>query len=35
MNQDIGRLVKENGLRGVFPWAGNYDSVEYNNSLIR
>ena len=34
MNQDIGRLVKEKGLRGVFPWAANYDSVEYNNSLI-
>jgi hypothetical protein len=26
--------VRTNGFRGVFPWAANYDSLQYNNSLI-
>ena len=33
MNEAIGRAVREEGFRGVFPWAANYDSVEHNNSL--
>ncbi len=35
MNEAIGRAVREEGFRGVFPWAANYDSVEHNNSLAR
>ena len=34
MNQNIGNLIKKNNIGGVFPWAANYDSIEYNNSLI-
>ena len=34
MNQKIGELAVKEGLGGVFPWAANYDSVEFNNSLI-
>ena len=34
MNLKLGKLVKKHRLGGVFPWAINYDSIEYNNSLI-
>ena len=34
MNYELGKFIKKNGFRGAFPWAANYDSVEYNNSLI-
>ena len=34
MARAIGAWVKEAGFRGVFPWAANYDSLLYNNSLI-
>lgn len=32
-NEQIGQLVREQGWRGVFPWAANYDSLGDNNSL--
>ena len=34
-NAAIGRFVVDQGCRGVFPWAANYDdpSGEHNNSL--
>ena len=35
MNYRIGKFIKDNGFRGAFPWAANYDSVQYNNSLIQ
>ncbi|MDC0142083.1 glycoside hydrolase family 18 protein [bacterium] len=35
MNYEIGQLIRENGFRGAFPWAANYDSVHFNNSLIK
>ena len=35
MNEDLGILIKKNGFGGAFPWAGNYDSVQYNNSLVK
>ena len=31
----IGQLVKQEGFRGVFPWAANYDTMDPANSLIR
>jgi len=31
----IGQLVKEEGFRGVFPWAANYDSTDPRDSMIR
>ena len=34
MNYRIGKWIKESGFGGVFPWAGNYDSCKYNNSLV-
>ena len=34
MNFELGQFIKKNGFRGAFPWAANYDSVEYNNSLV-
>ena len=34
MNYELGKFIKNNGFRGAFPWAANYDSVEYNNSLV-
>ena len=34
MNENIGKLAIENGFGGVFPWAANYDSIEYNYSLV-
>lgn len=33
-NYEVGQLVKSAGFRGVFPWAANFDSLEFNNSLI-
>ena len=35
MNENIGKLAIENGFGGVFPWAANYDSIEFNNSLVK
>jgi hypothetical protein len=32
-NHAIGAFVREQGFRGVFPWAANYDSFELNNTL--
>jgi hypothetical protein len=34
MNEKLGRWAKEKGFGGVFPWAADYDSVDFNNSLI-
>ena len=34
MNFQLGQLIKKEGFGGVFPWALNYDSYKYNNSLI-
>ena len=34
MNYELGKFIRNNGFRGAFPWAANYDSVQYNNSLI-
>ena len=34
MNKKLGRWVKEKGFGGVFPWAANYDTLQFNNSLI-
>lgn len=34
MNYELGKFIKENEFGGAFPWAANYDSVQYNNSLI-
>ena len=34
MNYELGKWIKKEGFRGVFPWAANYDSNAYNNSLI-
>mmetsp|Transcript_21724 Transcript_21724/g.30688 ORF Transcript_21724/g.30688 Transcript_21724/m.30688 type:complete len:341 (-) Transcript_21724:29-1051(-) len=33
-NFEIGKFVREEGYRGVFPWAANYDSLTNNNTLI-
>ena len=30
----IGRFVREEGYRGVFPWASNYDVLGMSNSSI-
>ena len=35
MNYRIGKFIKDNGFQGAFPWAANYDSIEYNNSLVQ
>ncbi len=34
LNLNIGRLIKKNNFGGAFPWAANYDSLKFNNSLI-
>ena len=34
MCREIGAWVREQGFRGVFPWAANYDTLLNNNSLI-
>jgi len=34
MNLELGKLIASEGFGGVFPWAANYDSIEYNNSLV-
>ena len=34
MNFQLGQWIKKEGFWGVFPWALNYDSYKYNNSLI-
>jgi len=34
MNKKLGQWVKEQGFGGVFPWAANYDTLQFNNSLI-
>jgi len=31
---EVGQLVKEQGFRGVFPWAANYDSTDPQDSMI-
>ena len=34
MNYDIGAWIRQEGFGGAFPWAGNYDSIEFNNTLV-
>ena len=34
MNLEIGEYVREEGFRGVFPWAANYDALGNSNELI-
>ena len=34
MNERIGKWIKAEGLGGAFPWALNYDSIQFNNSLV-
>ena len=34
MNKRLGYWIKSQGFGGVFPWAANYDSLQYNNSLL-
>ena len=34
MNYELGKLIKQQGFGGLFPWALNYDSIKHNNSLI-
>ena len=34
MNLELGKWIASEGFGGVFPWAANYDSIEYNNSLV-
>ena len=34
LNYRIGAFAKEKGFGGLFPWTINYDSFEYNNTLI-
>ena len=34
MNERIGKWIKKEGLGGAFPWTLNYDSIQFNNSLV-
>ena len=34
MNYDLGVMIAKGGYRGAFPWAANYDSLQYNNTLV-
>ena len=34
MNKKLGSWVRKQGFGGVFPWAANYDTLQFNNSLI-
>ena len=34
MNYKLGVWIREQGFRGAFPWAANYDSNQFNNSLV-
>ena len=34
-NKQIGQMVKDEGFRGVFPWAANYDAVDPKDQLIQ
>ena len=34
MNYEIGQFIAQEGFRGAFPWAANYDSFMFNNSLV-
>lgn len=34
-NYNIGQYIKKNGFRGVLPWAANYDSLLYNNTMVK
>ena len=34
MNLELGKWIAGEGFGGVFPWTANYDSIEYNNSLV-
>jgi hypothetical protein len=33
-NYDLGKWATQEGFRGFFPWAANYDTSDRNNSLI-
>jgi hypothetical protein len=33
VNYLLGRYIKAQGFRGAFPWAANFDSLDFNNSL--
>jgi hypothetical protein len=30
----VGQYIKKGGFRGAFPWAANYDTTEYNNTMV-
>lgn len=32
-NFRVGQYIERNGFRGAFPWAADYDSLEFNNTL--
>lgn len=34
-NYNIGKYIKEKGLRGAMPWAANYDSLLHNNTMAK
>ena len=34
LNYEIGLTAVELGFGGVFPWTLNYDSFEYNNTMV-
>jgi hypothetical protein len=33
-NYLVGQFIKSSGFRGAFPWAANFDSLEFNNTLV-
>ena len=35
MNKKLGTWIKAEGFGGVFPWSANYDTIQFNNSLIK
>ena len=34
MNYKLGKWIQQEGFGGAFPWAANYDSIQFNNSLV-
>lgn len=35
MNKELGAWMKKKGFGGAFPWAANYDTMHFNNSLVK